>query len=438
MSGRDRTGATWSNWTGDRSCEPRDLVRPGSLRELSEVVADGAAAGRQITVAGSGHSFTGAAMTGDLMLDVGVLSGVIEADRGSGLVRVGGGTVLADLNSELDRLGLAMPNLGDIDRQTISGAISTATHGTGADLPNIPAQVEAIELVGPDGEVRKLNATETPELLRAARVGVGSLGVITAVTLRTIPSFNLHRIDAPMPLDDVLDDFDRFAGENQHFEFFIFPHTETALTIRRNRTGRPPAPRGRLERYLSDVVIENALGDLALRATGRVPSAIPRTARFSSNFMAQAEQVDVSHRVFANHRSIRFTEMEFALPRQAAPEALLRVLDLIRTERFPLAMPIECRVVAGDDALLSPTHERESAYLAIHQYRGLEWRPWFEAIEEIFDSYDGRPHWGKRHSQDATTLAPRYPEWDRFQAARDELDPDRVFTNDYVRKVLGP
>ncbi|MCB0828081.1 MAG: FAD-binding protein [Solirubrobacterales bacterium] len=434
----DRTGATWTNWAGDRSCRPRDLVRPGSLRELSEVVAAGAAAGRQITVAGSGHSFSGAAMSDDLMLDVGALSGVIEADRAGGLVRVGGGTVLAELNRELDRLGLAMPNLGDIDRQTIGGAISTATHGTGAELPNLAAQVEAIELLGPDGEVRRLTAGGDPELLRAARVGVGSLGVITAVTLRTVPSFNLHRVDAPMPLDEVLNEFDRLAGENEHFEFFIFPHTETALTIRRNRTERPPAPRGRLERYLSDVVIENGLGNLALKATGKVPTAIPRTARFSSKFMAQAEQVDVSHRVFANYRTIRFTEMEYALPREAAPEALLRVLDLIRTERFPLAMPIECRVVAGDDALLSPTHERASAYLAVHQYHGLVWRPYFEAIERVFDSYRGRPHWGKRHSKDAAALAPLYPEWARFRAARDELDPGRVFSNAYVREVLGP
>lgn len=434
----------WANWAGDRTCSPRDLIRPTCLRELREVVAKGAADGRQITVTGSGHSFSGAAMTDDLMLDVGAISGVLAADRSGGLVKVGGGTVLADLNLELDRLGLAMPNLGDIDSQTISGAISTATHGTGAELPNIPAQVEAIELVGPDGEVRELTAAGSaessgnPDLLRAARVAVGSLGVIATVTLRTVPAFNLYRVDRPMPLGEVLDDFPGFAAENEHFEFFIFPYTETALTIRRNRTDRPAEPRGRVERYVSDVLIENRLGDFFLNATGRVPAAIPRVARFSARFMTQAEQIDVSYRVFANYRTIRFTEMEYALPRAAVPEALRRVLDLIRSERFPMAMPIECRVVAGDDALLSPTHERESAYLAIHQYRGLEWRPFFEAIEAIFDEYDGRPHWGKRHSQTAETLAPRYPEWERFQAARDELDPDRVFSNEYVRTVLGP
>lgn len=427
---------SWVNWAGYQRCDPREIARPKGRRELAELVGAAAAAGRQITVAGSGHSFTAAAMTDDLMLDVSGLAGVIDVDRATGLVKVGGGTVLADLNRELDRLGLAMGNLGDIDRQTISGAISTATHGTGALLGNIPSQVESIDLMGPDGEVRSLSAGDGDPFL-AARVAVGSLGAITAVTLRTVPAFNLHRIDEPMDLDDVLARFHELAAQNEHFEFFVFPRTRRPLVIRRNRTDRPPAPRGKVERFVGDVVVENGLGDLMLRATGHLPAMIPRVARFSTLFMAQAEQIDVSHRVFANYRTIRFNEMEYALPREAGPEALARVLQLIEEENFPIAMPIECRVVAGDDSLLSPTFERDSTYIAVHQYRGLEWRPYFEAIEAIFDEYGGRPHWGKHHSLTAATLADRYPTWQRFAAVRDRLDPDRTFTNRYVRRVLG-
>lgn len=427
---------SWVNWAGYQRCDPREIARPKGRRELAELVGAAAAAGRQITVAGSGHSFTAAAMTDDLMLDVSGLAGVIDVDRATGLVKVGGGTVLADLNRELDRLGLAMGNLGDIDRQTIGGAISTATHGTGALLGNIPSQVESIDLMGPDGEVRSLSAGDGDPFL-AARVAVGSLGVITAVTLRTVPAFNLHRIDEPMDLDDVLARFHELAAQNEHFEFFVFPRTRRPLVIRRNRTDRPPAPRGKVERFVGDVVVENGLGDLMLRATAHLPSMIPRVARFSTMFMAQAEQIDVSHRVFANYRTIRFNEMEYALPREAGPEALARVLQLIEEENFPIAMPIECRVVAGDDSLLSPTFERDSTYIAVHQYRRLEWRPYFEAIEAIFDEYGGRPHWGKHHSLTAATLADRYPTWQRFAAVRDRLDPDRTFTNRYVRRVLG-
>lgn len=431
------TANSWSNWAGEEHCSPNLIARPAGLGELTEVVTTAAARGGQVTVAASGHSFTGAALTDDVMIDAGAFSGVIEADRSSGLVKVGGGTVLSDLNRELDSLGLAMPNLGDIDTQTISGAISTATHGTGADLPNIPAQVVAIDLLTADGALQRLTAEDTPKKLRAARVAVGSLGVITAVTLRTVPAFKLHRVDRPMPLDDVLANFQELAAENSHFEFFIFPYTRKALTIRRNRTTRPAAPRGRVEEYLNDVVLENGIGDVALRWSGRIPASIPKIARFSSLVMNQAERVDASHRVFANYRTIRFNEMEYALPREAGPEALTRVIEMIESEGFPMGMPIECRVVAEDDAYLSPAFGRATTYLAVHQYRGMEWRPYFEAIEEIFDSFGGRPHWGKRNSQTAATLAPKYPEWEAFQKVRKKFDPDHIFSNDYAQKVLG-
>jgi L-gulonolactone oxidase len=439
---------TWTNWAGNQHCAPDEIRRPAGRAELCEMVATAAAEGRKVAIPGSGHSFTSVAVGEDLMLDVSAISGVIDVDLASGLVKVGGATVLADLNRELDGLGLAMANLGDIDRQTIAGAISTGTHGTGADQPNLPAQVAAIDLVTADGAVLGLSEAEPAgyesgdgepaDLLRAARVAFGSLGVITAVTLKTVPAFNLHRSDTPMPLDEVLAGFDDLVAANEHFEFFVFPYTETALTIRRNRTDRPAVPRGRFERFLGDVVIENGLGDLALRATGKLPSVIPKTARFSTRFMSQAEQIDVSHECFANYRTIRFNEMEYALPREAGPEALRRVLDLIRENKMPLAMPIECRVVPADDSLIGPVSGRDSTYIAVHQHSTLEWQPCFREIEAIFDSYGGRPHWGKHHFQTAETLAPRYPGWEKFAAIRDRLDPGRTFTNEYAGRVLGP
>lgn len=430
-------GGSWVNWAGNQRCVPQEILRPSGRPELQEHVAAATAAGRKVAVPGSGHSFTSAALGDDLMIDVSQLSGVIEADLATGLVKVGAGTVLADLNRELDRLGRAMVNLGDIDAQTISGAISTGTHGTGAASPNLPAQVASIDLVTADGELHELDGSGRPELLQAARIAFGSLGVITAVTLRTVPAFNLHRADVPVPLEEVLATFHELAAANDHFEFFVFPYTETALTLRRNRTDRPAAPRSRLNRFFGDVVIENGLGDLALRATGRMPSVIPRTARFSTRFMSQAEQIDISHRCFANYRTIRFNEMEYALPREAGPEALSRVLDLIREQKMPLAMPIECRVVPADDSLIGPVSDRDSTYIAVHQHATLEWQPCFHEIERIFDSYDGRPHWGKHHFKSAETLAPLYPEWDRFAEVRDRLDPNRTFTNQYVKTVLG-
>ncbi|HEX3174439.1 MAG TPA: D-arabinono-1,4-lactone oxidase [Solirubrobacterales bacterium] len=427
----------WRNWTGDQTCSPARLIRPGDREELAAAVATAAQEEGGVSVVGSGHSFTETALTGGTMIDVGALSGVIDADRSSRSVRVGGGTVLAELNEELHRLGLAMENLGDIDRQTIAGAISTGTHGTGATLRSISALVEAVELVLADGSVRELDAA-TPELLRAARVGLGALGAIAAVTLRCVPAFVLERIDSPQPREEVLESFEERAAANDHFELFTFPYADSALVLERNRVEGPARPRGRLAAYLNDTVLENWALE-ALSAAGKaLPRAIPALSRLAAALASGGKTVDRSDRVFASERRVRFTEMEYGVPREHGPTAARRVIEWVRANRYPVFFPIEMRVAAGDDALLSPSHERDTAYIAVHQYRGMEWRPYFEAVERIMGEYDGRPHWGKRHFQTAATLAPRYPAWAAFQAARDELDPGRAFTNEYAARVLGP
>ena len=377
---------------------PAEVVRPHDRDELAAAIAAAATAGREVSVAGSGHSFTEAAMTDGTMVDLAALSGLLDADRDSGLVRVGAGTVLATLNEELHRLGLAMENLGDIDRQTIAGAISTGTHGTGAKLRNISAQVESVELVTAGGEVRELDGA-TPELLRAARVGIGALGAISAVTLRCVPAFVLERVDSPQPREEVFDGFAQRAEANDHFELFTFPYADSALVLERNRVEGAPRPRGRVAAYLNDIVLENWALE-ALSATGRaLPRAIPALSRLAAALASGGKTVDRSDRVFASDRRVRFTEMEYGVPREHGPEAARRVIEWVRANRYPVFFPIEMRVAAGDDALLSPSHERDTAYIAVHQYRGMEWRPYFEAVEAIMREYGGRPHWGKRHFQ---------------------------------------
>ncbi len=431
-----RSGEAWRNWARDQVCRPAEFVAAPDRDRLASAIASAAAAGRRVSVVGSGHSFTETAMTDGTMIDVAALRGVIDADPPSGTVTVGAGTILADLNEELHRLGLAMENLGDIDRQTVAGAISTGTHGTGARLPNLSAQVAGIELVAADGTVHRLE--EGDDALRAARVSIGALGAISAVTLRCVPSFTLHRVDRPLPREEVLSSFDERAEANDHFELFTFPYADSALVLERNRTDEPPRPRGRAAAYLNDTLLENwALG--ALSATGKVlPSQIPRLARLAARLASGGRVTDRSDRIFASERRVIFTEMEYGVPREHGPEALRRVIEWICANDFPVFFPIEMRVAAGDDALISPSHERDTAYIAVHQYRGMEWRPYFEAVEAIMDDYAGRPHWGKRHFQTAATLAVRYPRWADFLAARERLDPDRVFTNEYAERVLGP
>jgi len=372
------------------------------------------------------------------MLRIEALKRVLDVDTFSGLVKVEAGITLRDLSAALWERGLAMENLGDIDRQTLAGAISTATHGTGAELRNLSAQVEALELVLADGSVLEVSERTDPEAYRAARVGLGALGVIYSVTLRAVPAFVLHRVDAPHPIEEILASLDELAARNDHFEFFVFPYTDTALTIERNRTDAPPRPRDRVSAYLNEIVLENYAMDVLSRVGRRLPSTIPRLVGFAARQFSRTEKTDRSYRVFASERRVRFTEMEYAIPRRHGPEAVRRVLSLVREGRLPVGFPIEFRLVAADDALLSPAHERETAYVAVHQYQGMAWEPYFRAVERIMSEYEGRPHWGKRHFQTAKTLEELYPRWRDFQRVRARLDPEGRFRSPYTDRVLGP
>ena len=428
----------WRNWAGDQRCRPTEIERPPARDELSAAVARATKAGRRVRVAGSGHSFTDIACTDQTMLRLDALDGVLDVDASSGRVRVEAGIVIGDLAERLGGHGLAMENQGDIDRQTLAGAISTATHGTGARFQNLSAQVEAVELVLADGDVVEISASSDPEALAAARAGLGALGVLYSVTLRTVPAYTIRRVDRPAKLDEVLADLDELADANDHFEFYAFPHTDTAIARESERTDEPPKPRSRGREYLQEVVLENWLVDAYARIGRRFPSRIPPMARFLARQVGRSVKLDASHRVFASERRVRFTEMEYGIPREHGAEAVRRVFELVEGRGFRVSFPIEVRFVASDEVMLSPSHERDTCYIAVHMYRGSEWEAYFRGVEEIMDSYGGRPHWGKRHFQTAESLASRYPRWEDFQRVRARLDPEGRFANPYIDRVLGP
>jgi FAD-linked oxidoreductase len=429
----------WRNWAGDAGCRPSAIERPGSVAEIAAALERAATAGERLRVAGSGHSFTDVACSDERLMTLERMDRVLDVDRAGGRVRVEGGITLRALNQALADHGLALENLGDIDAQTVAGAISTATHGTGARLRNLSAQVEQLELVLADGSTLTCSsADEDPETYLAARVGVGSLGVLSAVTLRCVPAFTLHGVDAPAPLDETLDALDELGAANDHFELYVFPHTRTALTRTNNRVEGPPRPPSPARAWVQDVLLTNHAFHAACLAGRAAPRLIPAINRAVTRAAGSSEKTDRSDRVFATRRLVRFTEMEYALPREHTATALRRILALIEEHGFLVPFPIEVRLVAPDDALLSPVHDRPSSYIAVHMFRGMEWRPYFRAVEQLMDEYDGRPHWGKRHFQTAATLRPRYPAWDRFQAVRSRLDPDGRFGNMYTDRVLGP
>ena len=427
----------WTNWAGDQVCAPADYAEPASEDELVEVIGRARAAGRELRVAGSGHSFTDAACTDGQLVSLKRMDKIVEADAASGLVQVEAGVRLRELGPALAERELAMENLGDVDAQGLAGAFITGTHGTGAGFGNIATQVAELRVVAADGSVVTCSADEDPELFRAARVSFGAVGVVTRATLRCRPLHSLRRIDEPRPLGEVLDRIQELADGHERFEFFAFPYSQTCLTRITEETDADPAPPARWRELLEDVVLENAVLGAACRTGRAFPWLVPRINRTFDRLITGGVRVDLPHRIYANPRLVHFTEMEYAIPRAGAAEAVRAVMDLVERRCLPITFPIEVRFVARDDAFLSPAHQRDSCYIAVHQYRGMEFEGYFRAVEAIMDGFEGRPHWGKRHYQSAATLAPRYPEWERFAAVRERVDPGRLFANDYTRRVLG-
>jgi L-gulonolactone oxidase len=430
--------AIWSNWDGRQSCDPQSFERPRDIGELRRALKHARQAGQRVRVAGSGHSFTGLVPTDGMLISLDGMDRVLDVDEASGLVRAQAGITIEQLNTVLDRHGLAFENLGDIDRQTLAGATATGTHGTGSGLRNLSAQIRSLELMQADGTVVELDEQSDPDGWRAARVSLGALGVVTAITLQSVPAYRLHGVDGPAPLEQTLEQLEQLPEAHDHFEMYWFPYSDTVLLRRNDRSEREPTPRSKARAYLEDILLVN-YGLSAFSLLGRrYPTLIPHLNRAVTRIAGASDRVDVSHRIFVSPRLVRFTEMEYAIPRGHAAEAIRAIRQGIHGRRLRINFPIEVRFVAGDDALLSPAHGRDTCYIAVHVFDQMEYEPYFRMVEEIMNGFEGRPHWGKRHFQSAATLAPRYPDWQRFQQVRARMDPDGLFANAELDRVLGP
>ncbi|MEU5924200.1 D-arabinono-1,4-lactone oxidase [Streptomyces antimycoticus] len=429
--------SVWRNWAGNVTARPVRSVAPSSTQELAEVVRRAAAEGLKVKAVGSGHSFTTAAATDGLLIRPGRMVGVRGLDREAGTVTVAAGTPLRQLNETLTAHGLSLANMGDIMEQTVAGATATGTHGTGRDSASIAAQIKGLELVTADGSVLRCSATENPEIFAAARIGLGSLGVVSAITFAVEPEFLLTAREEPMPFDRVMADFDRLVTENEHFEFYWFPHTGNCNTKRNNRSTGPAAPVGRVSGWVDDELLSNGIFQVACSVGRAVPATIPGIAKISSRALSARTYTDIPYKVFTSPRRVRFLEMEYAVPREAAVTVLRELKATVDRSGLRVSFPVEVRTAPADDIPLSTASGRETAYIAVHLYRGTPHRAYFTAAEQIMIAHGGRPHWGKLHSRDAGYLSGVYPRFGEFTAVRDRLDPDRLFTNDYLRRVLG-
>jgi L-gulonolactone oxidase len=432
---------SWANWAGNQRADGIQRVRPRGPEEIGAALVRAADDGKRVRPVGSGHSFTGIATPdrGSIQLDLSSWADLVRVDAPAGLVTVQAGMPLHRLNRLLEAAGLAMTNLGDIEQQTIAGALSTGTHGSGATYGGLATQIRALELVLPDGTTLSCSAAENPDVFAAARVGLGALGVISTVTLAVEPLFALRAEEGPLPLDTVLSGLDELLGSADHVEFYWFPHTRTTLVKRNTRlpvgAGLDPLPAWR--EWWDDEFLSNTVFGGLVSLGQQVPGVVRPAARVASRALGSRTFTDVSHRVFTSPRRVRFIEMEYAVPRADLLHVLLRLVDQVERSELRVAFPVEVRVAPADDITLSTASARESGYVAVHLPAGADPTAYFGLVEAIAGEVGGRPHWGKLHTLDAGVLAQRYPRFGEFLDLRDRLDPAGVLGNAYLDRVLG-
>jgi len=434
-----RIGGIWQNWARSASVRPVRVERPRSPEGVQRAVIAAVNQGLTVKAVGAGHSFTGIAVAPGVLLELDDMQGLVSADAATGRVTLLAGTRLHRIPRLLAPYGLAMENLGDIDRQSISGAISTGTHGTGAGFGGLATQVVGLTMITAAGEFLRIDEQQNSELLPAAALGLGALGILVEVTLQCVPAFVLHAIDEPMPLDEVLDDIENHVAASDHFEFYWFPHTDVALTKRQTRLPesavRQPLPM--MGKWIDETLLSNGVYRVVCAAGQLVPAVTPPFSRLAVKLTGDREYTDLSNRVLTQSRTVRFREMEYAIPVENVVPAFRAVRELIDQRNWRIEFPVEVRFAAEDDRWLSTAHGRASAYIAVHRYWRADPTEYFEAVEAIMREHGGRPHWGKLHTQTAQTLRERYPRFDDFLAVRDRLDPDRRFGNRYLERVLG-
>ena len=425
----------WSNWSGSVKCSPDEVLKPRTIDELTKMVGEYGRAGHHMRVVGSGHSFTPVVQSNDILLSMEELQGIesIDAERGS--VTVLGGTVLKNLGNMLFEQKLAQENLGDIDVQSISGAISTGTHGTGTRFGTLSTQVEGFTLVTAAGEILECSPDREPDLFKAAQVSLGTLGVIAKVKLRVVPAKRLHYQGQRKKLADCLANLEQYRQENSHFEFLWIPYTGGVQAKFLNETTEPVS-KSTIWGNFNKVVLENYVYWLLSESCRLFPNLCKTVCNISAQSIATIDEVNYSHRLFTTPRMVRFQEIEYNIPVEHAVAVINEIQKCIQQHQFQVHFPIECRFVHSDDIWLSPAYERESAYIAVHMYWGMPYRTYFYYIEEIFKRYQGRPHWGKMHTRTAGELAELYPRWHDFRRVRAELDPQGVFLNSYLRDLF--
>lgn len=428
-------GNSWSNWSGSVKTQPATIAYPASEAEVQELIRTAGKEGKKIRIVGAGHSFTPLAATNQILVSLDKMSGIIEVDKKQKLATVWAGTRLKTLGELLYGLGLGMENLGDVDVQSIAGALSTGTHGTGKDFGTLATQIAGMTLVTASGEILHLTPDETPDLFKAAQISLGMLGIITRMTLKCVPAYKVRYTSSAAPMEAVLENIDQYLSNHRNFEFYYFPYTKTIQTKIMDLSEDKPSKRG-IGTWFNDFFMENALFGLISRIS-RHFRAHKAMSKLTAWGVPKHSVVSWNHQAYATMRLVKFHEMEYNIPAEHFDAAFRELERNIRELELRVHFPIECRWVKADDIWLSPAYQRESAYIAVHMYKGMPIEPYFGVMEGILKKYNGRPHWGKMHQLTQADLRERYPKFDDFQAIRRKLDPGGMFLNGYLEGLFG-
>lgn len=423
------------NWSGYIQWNPKQTFYPKSEEEISDIVKTAIQQNCKVRIIGSGHSFTPLCKTDDFLISLDEYQGVCSIDKTTKQATVKAGTKLNKLNKLLAKEGLALENLGDIDVQSIAGAISTGTHGTGTAFGNISTQIRKIRFVNGLGEVVICSPDDKPEVFKAAQISLGALGIITEITLQCVPAYNLELKIAKNTLDEILEKYPTINKENRHFEFYWFPNTKYVMTKELNVTQETPS-KSSFSNYLQEEVLENYAFQLICEMSYLVPSWTKSISNFAAKTISSHRKVQQSHNVFSTSRIVRFNEIEYNIPIEAYTEVKKELVNWIDKNNKDVMFPIENRFVKGDEIYLSPAYKRDSAYIAVHVYHKKDFKKYFDALEAIFRAHSGRPHWGKMHQLTTDDIYKLYPEFETFKTVRLEQDPNGVFLSPYISKLL--
>jgi FAD-linked oxidoreductase len=424
-----RKGIRWRNWSGSQDCLPSERLAPKTIAELQQRVADARGTVRAV---GAGHSFTALVPTDDTILSLGRISGVADHSSETTQATIYAGTRIADLGQPLEDIGQALINQPDIDEQTLGGCLATATHGTGAGLGCMSSYVTGLELVTADGSTLWCDAEQNPEAFIAAKVSLGSLGLVTKVRMQNQSSYKLRRESWVAPMGEVLEQAETLAESNRNFEFYYIPFSGMCMADTHQLTD---------EEIFTTAREDTNEAVMTLKTVRDWLGWSPRLRQYAlQSAMEDIEKevvVESSWRNYASERNVRFNEMEYHLPREAGLAAFEELRRTIEENNLNVFFPIEVRFVKGDDIWLSPFYQQDSVSIAVHRYFEEDYQPLFKALEPIMRKHGGRPHWGKLNTLHRQDLAGLYPRWQDFLEVRRELDPKGKFLNPYLKKLIG-